>query len=94
MDTGLGHVIGMNHARYPADGMQLVAKVIQGLSGAVSEVWGLLGAILGPAAPIIDELLFANELSFFRKIRLIRLIRIKKTFRVNCYTIHKNMPVE
>ena len=44
VDSGLGHVIGMDHARYPADGMQLVAKVIQGLSGAVSEVRGLLGA--------------------------------------------------
>ena len=46
VDTGLGHVIGMDHARYPADSMQLVAKVIQGLGGAIAEVWSFLGASL------------------------------------------------
>ena len=44
VDTGLGHVIGMDYARYPADGMQFVAKVIQCLGGAIAEVRSLLGA--------------------------------------------------
>ena len=44
MDTGLGHVIGMDHTRHPADGMEFVAEVIQGLSGAIAEVRSFLGA--------------------------------------------------
>ena len=43
MHAGLGQVIGMDHARYSANGMKLIAEVIYGLLGAVIEVRCLLG---------------------------------------------------
>ena len=44
MDAGFGQIIGMDHARNSAYGMQLVAKEVQGLSGAIAEVRSLLRA--------------------------------------------------
>lgn len=41
--AGLGHVLGMDHVGYSAADMQLVAKVIQSLGGAITEVWGIFG---------------------------------------------------